>query len=213
MAKFANMKRQARNVCVSIVVFLAFMILSITMLNIDCQFAFASEESSGGIGAILPNMIEFVPMLVAFIVLWAILAKYGWPMFAAMLDKREKTIRDALSQSEQAKVEAEKVLEEYKAQLEDAKNQSAEIVANARHNAEVLEADLKEQAEKNAQEIIEKAKTTIEAEKKAAIADLQASVADMTIDVAGKLIANDLSDDEHRTIIEKYVREAGSFSD
>lgn len=211
MTKFAYMKHHARRFLLGIVVFLAYMILSITMLNIDCQLAFASEESSSGIGAILPNMIEFIPMLVAFIVLWAILAKFGWPMFAAMLDKREKTIRDALAQSEEAKVEAEKLLEEYKLQLENAKAESVEIVANARHNAEVLEADLKEQAEKNAAEIIEKAKQTIEAEKKAAVADLQSSVADMTVDVASKLIANDLSDDEHRRIIEKYVKEAGSF--
>ena len=58
--------------------------------------AFASEEESGGLSAILPDMAEFIPMLIAFIILWIILAKFGWPMFAGMLEKRESTIREAL---------------------------------------------------------------------------------------------------------------------
>ena len=49
-------------------------------------------------------------------------------------------------------------------------------------------------------------------EKKAAIADLQGSVADLSINVAAKLIGNDLTDDEHRKMIERYVAEAGSFN-
>ena len=62
--------------------------------------AFAAEaEQEGGISAILPDMAEFIPMLIAFIILWIILAKFGWPMFAGMLEKRENTIREALKKS------------------------------------------------------------------------------------------------------------------
>ena len=60
-------------------------------------------------------------MLVIFILLWIVLAKFGWPKFEAMLEKREMTIKDSLEKSEQARVESERVLEEYKRQLEDAK--------------------------------------------------------------------------------------------
>ena len=60
--------------------------------------------------------------------------------------------------------------------------------------------------------MIEKARGTIEAEKKAAIAELQSSVADTSIAVASKVIGADLSDDEHRQLIERYVNEAGSFN-
>lgn len=176
------------------------------------QVAFANEEAASGIGAMLPNMIEFIPMLIAFILLWIILAKFGWPMFAAMLDKREKTIKDALSASEEAKEESERVLEEYKKQLENARTESAQIIQNARKNAENLEIELKNQAQKSAEEIIDKAKTTIQAEKKAAISELQDSLADMSISIASKLIEQDLDDDTHRAIVKKYVEEAGSFN-
>ena len=60
--------------------------------------------------------------------------------------------------------------------------------------------------------MIEKAHAAIEADKKAAIAELQGSVADMSVAVASRLIGEDLSDDEHRKIIERYVNEAGSFN-
>lgn len=211
MKNFTNKTRMQSNHTFGFVAFVC-LALSVFMLYATPSLAFASEEEASGIAVILPNMTEFVPMLVAFIVLCIILGKFGWPMFSGMLDKRENSIREALQQSENAKVESEKLLEEYKKQLENARVEANEIVNNARQNAEVLEKDLKAQAEKSAEEIIEKAKGTIEAEKKAAIADLQSSVADMTVDVASKLIANDLSDDEHRKIIEKYVKEAGSFN-
>ena len=69
--------------------------------------AFAAEaEQEGGISAILPDMAEFIPMLIAFIILWIILAKFGWPMFAGMLEKRENTIREALKKSEEAQIES-----------------------------------------------------------------------------------------------------------
>ncbi len=212
MTSFSNMKTKYKTIFLSVFFVVACLMMSVLVASHFTSLAYASEESSSsGISAILPNMIEFIPMLIAFIVLWIILAKFGWPMFAAMLDKRENTIREALEKSEQAKVESEEILQEYKKQLEQARAESAEIVANARKNAEAVEAELRAQAEKSAEEIIEKAKQSIEAERKAAVATLQASVADMTVDVAGKLIANDLDDGEHRAIIEKYIREAGSF--
>ena len=176
--------------------------------------AFASEghEEAAGISAILPDMMEFIPMLIAFIILWIILGKFGWPAFNGMLEKRENTIREALKKSEEAQIESERILAEYKTQLADAKAQSAQIVAEARATAEAVKADITAKAQSEAADMIAKAKVAIEAEKKQAVAELQASVADVSVDVAARLIGEDLSDDEHRKIIERYVNEAGSFN-
>lgn len=173
--------------------------------------AFASE-GSGGISAILPHMDEFLPMLVAFILLWIVLAKFGWPVFEGMLQKRETTIRTALAKSEEAQIESERILAEYKTQLADAKAQSAQIIAEARAVGESVKADITAKAQAEAADMIAKAKVAIEAEKKQAVAELQASVADVSVDVAARLIGEDLTDDEHRKIIERYVNEAGSFN-
>ncbi len=172
----------------------------------------AEEEEGGGISAILPQMDEFIPMLVAFILLLIILGKFGWPMFQGMLDRREATIKDSLEKAEEARVESERALAEYKAQLEDAKAQAAQIVADAKQTGEAVKADITAKAQAEAEQMISKARVAIEAEKQAAVADLQASVADTSIAVASRLIGQDLSDDEHRAIIARYVNEAGSFN-
>ena len=172
--------------------------------------AFANEKT--GVALILPDMVETVPMLIAFIVLVIVLWKFGWPMFEAMLEKREKTIAEALQKSEEARIESERVLAEYQKQLAEAKAQSAQIIADAKQTGEAVEANIKKRAEEEAASMIEKARTAIEAEKKAAMVDLQSSVADLSVDVATRLVGTDLSDAEHRAIIERYVNEAGSFN-
>lgn len=175
-------------------------------------FAAEGEEEAGGLSVILPDMLEFIPMLIAFIILWIILAKFGWPMFNGMLEKRENTIREALKKSEEAKIESERVLAEYKEQLASAKAEATKVVADARATGDAMKAEIQEKAHAEAEDMIAKAKATIEAEKKTAIAELQASIADTSIDVAQRLIGQDLTDAEHRAIIERYVKEAGSFN-
>ncbi len=193
--------------------------LSASALAVTAAFpalAFASpeaaDEKAGGIAQILPDMIEFIPMLVAFIILWIILAKFGWPMFNGMLEKRENTIREALKKSEEAQIESERVLQEYKQQLADAKAQAAQIISDARATGEAVKADISAKAQSEAEDMIAKARVAIEAEKKQAVAELQGSVVDISVDVAAKLIGEDLTEGEHRKIIERYVSEAGSFN-
>ncbi len=172
--------------------------------------AFADEGS--GISAILPQMDEFIPMLIAFLVLWFVLAKFGWPVFENMLNRREDTIKEALKKAEEARQESERILAEHDDQLAEARALAAQIVSDAKKSGAAIEADIKAAAQAEADEMISKARTAIEIEKKAAIEELQGSVADMTISVAGRVIGNDLSDDEHRAIIERYIKEAGSLN-
>ena len=146
--------------------------------------ALAFAEQKEGIAVIIPDMIETVPMLIAFIVLVIVLWKFGWPMFEGMLEKREKTIAEALKRK---------------------------IVADAKETAEAMRAEITKQAQEESAAMIEKARAAIEAEKQTAMNELRSSVADLSVDVASRLVANDLNDAEHRAIIERYLNEAGSF--
>ena len=174
--------------------------------------ALAFAEEKEGVAVILPDMVETVSMLIAFIVLVIILWKFGWPMFEGMLEKRERTIADALQKSEEARIESERVLAEYQQQLADAKAESAKLIADAKAAGEAMRVDITKQAQEEAASMIEKARIAIESEKQAAMHDLQTSVADLSIDVASRLVSNDLDDAEHRAIIERYINEAGSFN-
>ncbi len=173
--------------------------------------AFAEMEEKSGVSVIMPDMHETIPMLIAFIVLVIILWKFGWPMFEEMLAKRERTITEALMKSEEARIESERVLAEYQKQLAEAKTQAAKLVADAKETGEAVRADITKQAQEEAAAMIEKARVAIEAEKTAAMNELQNSIADLSVDVASRLVSTDLSDAEHRAIIERYINEAGSF--
>ena len=175
------------------------------------SLAFAEEESAAGINILIPKLSEFIPALIAFLVIWFIFAKFAWPAVIGMLDKRQETIKNNLDEAEAAKIEAQQSLEEYKKQLADARREAAGIVDEARRAGEQVKADITAQAQAQADEMIAKAKKSIEKEKLAAIADLQASVADVSVAVAGRFIGEDLSDDAQRKLIEKYVAEAGTL--
>ncbi len=175
------------------------------------SLALAEENSDLGIGILIPNLSEFIPALIAFLIIWVVLAKFAWPMIVGMLDKRQETIKNNLDEAEAAKIEAQRSLEEYKKQLADARREAAGIVDEARRAGEQVKADITAQAQAQADEMIAKAKKSIEKEKLAAIADLQSSVADLSVAVAGRFIGEGLSDADQRKLIEKYVAEAGAL--
>lgn len=171
-----------------------------------------AEEGSSGISIIVPKLNEFIPALIAFAIVWFVLAKFAWPAIVGMLDKRAEKIKSDLDEAEAAKIEAQRSLEEYKEQLASARREAAGIIDEARVAGEQVKADITARAQAEAEEIVAKAKKSIEKEKIAAIADLQGAVADISVAVAGRFIGQDLSDADQRKLIEKYVAEAGTLN-
>ncbi len=181
----------------------------ISALTLAPQWAMAEEGL--GINLIIPKMGEFIPMLIVFLVVWFILAKFAWPVIIGKLDERAATIKDSLESAEATKVEAQQLLDEYKAQLAEARRQSSAILEEARRSGEDIKNDITAKAQEEANEIVAKARLAIESEKKQAMAELQSSVADLSVAVAAKYIGQELSDDDHRKLIEKYLAEAGKL--
>ena len=175
-------------------------------------FAFAAEKKTSGIAAILPTMDEFIPMVVAFLILLAILAKWGWPMFDKVLVKRENTIRAALEQAEENRIESERVLKEYQDRLIDARAEASTIVSEAMQQAEAQRAEITSRAQDEADRIIAKARETIKTEQQAARGELQASVADIAVAAMAKVVEEDFSDADHRRLIERSIEEVGNLN-
>lgn len=174
--------------------------------------AFA-EGQELGINILIPNISEFIPSIIAFLIIWFLLANFAWPAVANMMDKRSETIKESLASAEAARIEAQELLDEYKTQLADARRESAEILAEAKRSGEVVRADITSKAQAEADDIIQKARLAIENEKKQASADLQSSVADLSVSVAGKLLGENLDDEQHRKLIEKYISEVGNVNE
>jgi F-type H+-transporting ATPase subunit b len=164
------------------------------------------------VDAILPKPAEFIPALISFAIVFFILSKYAWPAISDMLDKRADTIREGLERAEAAKIEAERLLEEYKQTMADARKEAGTILQQAKQAAEAQRLEATARTQSEIDDMLEKARESIDGERRAAIASLQASVADLSVAVAGKLIGSELTDEDHRKVIEKYVAEAGSLN-
>lgn len=172
----------------------------------------AAAEGGGAAAILIPALAELIPALISFAIVFFILAKFAWPAISNMLDQRAETIRESLEKAESAKVEAERLLVEYKESMAEARKEASVLLTQAKQSAESTRAEAQAKAQVEYDAMLAKAREAIEGEKQAAIADLQASVARLSVDVAGKLIGSELNDDDHLKIVEKYVSEAGNLN-
>ncbi len=172
-----------------------------------------AEESAGGAEILIPKMAEFVPALIAFLIILAVLAKLAWPQVLATMEEREKRIADSLDEAEKTK---QKALADRAASDElvtDARRQAADIVLAARQDAEAERNRILAAAHAEAEEIIAKAHANAEDERRALYADAAGSIADLSVSVASKIVAKTLDEDgEQRRLIERYIKEAGSLN-
>lgn len=128
-----------------------------------------------------------------------------------MLEKRKDSIEGALKESEEKRVEAEKLVEDYKKKLEDAETQADEILKEAKISGQELGKSIEDAAKRQADATTEKAKLAIGQQKKAAEQDIKGQAVDIAISAVKKFVSEDLTEAEHRKVIEKYVNEAGSL--
>jgi F-type H+-transporting ATPase subunit b len=162
---------------------------------------------------IIPKVAEIWPAILAFAVLFVFLWKFAFPPLTGMLDKRATTIRESLEKAENTRVEAERLLGEYKQQLDDARQESAKVIEQGRKVAESMKAEIVAKANEEREAMLAKAREEIGAEKKAAIAELRSQVADLSVAVAGKILGSQISAADHAELIERYVAEVGGLSE
>ncbi|MBN2939784.1 MAG: F0F1 ATP synthase subunit B [Collinsella sp.] len=185
--------------------------ISSFVLAVPAQ-AFA-EESSNKAEILIPKMAEFIPALIAFLIIWVVLAKFAWPQILSMMDERGKRIQESLDEAETTKKKAIASRKEYDELVTDARRKSADIVLEARKDAEAERARIIEAAHKEAEDIIAKAHANAEEERNAVYAAAAASIADLSVSVASKIVGETLDQDgEQRRLIERYVKEAGSLN-
>ncbi len=173
----------------------------------------AAEGLAGSLGAVYPNPADIWPTIVAFIILFVVLYKFAFPSILSMLDKRSEAIKESLTKAEETKVEAERLLEEYKVQMAEARAEAGKIIAQSRKVSETMQAEMKVKAEEQAAAIIAKAKQALESEKKAAMVELQGAIADIAVGAAGRVIGEKLTVEDHAKLIDTYLAEMGSLND
>ncbi len=166
-----------------------------------------AEEERSGIQLLVPTLAELIPACIAFLVVYIILAKMVWPSVVKMMDDREKALTGQMEAAEQAKEKLAETSKQCDEQLAAAHAQAAEIVAHAKHEAEQERARIIYEAHVQAADIIDKGHKAVEAERAHTLEDLSRSVADLSVEIAGKIIGSELTDEEHLKLASRYLEE------
>ncbi|GAB4291546.1 MAG: F0F1 ATP synthase subunit B [Ignavibacteriaceae bacterium] len=165
----------------------------------------ASSEGGGTLLDINPGLIFWT--VITFIILLIILKKVAWKPILTALDQREKSIKESLEKAEMAKKEAERILQENKANLAKASEESGKIIEQGRAYAEKLKSQILQEGKEQSRKMIEEAKEEIERQNQAAFEELRKQVADIAIKAAEKIINETLDQEKQRKIVEKYLNE------
>lgn len=173
----------------------------------------AFAEAPSGPEILLPKMAEFIPALIAFLVIWVVAAKFVWPSVLGMMDQRQQKIQGDLDAAAAEKASAVKEHQEYQAQIANAQDEADEIIAEAKAQAEAERARILAKAQEEAAATVAKARDAVSSERRKAMAELSDSVIDLSVEIAGKIIGNSLSDSDQRKLAEKYLVEVGGGHD
>jgi len=159
---------------------------------------------------ILPETNEIIYGALAFIVLLVVLSKVALPAIRASLQIREDRIRSDLETAERTKLEAQQVLDAYRRQLADARNETGRIVEDGRRVAEEVRREVLAKAEAEAAELRERAQADLEAMAAQVRADLEHQVADLAITLAEKVVEHSLDRQAQLELIDRYIGQVGS---
>lgn len=166
----------------------------------------AAAEEGETVNPLLPADYDIIWSLVIFVIVLVFFWRYALPRIQTMLDERSAAIEGQIEAASIAKAEAEAALEEYRAQLSDARGEAAKIREQARADGTKILAELKEQATAEAARITTAAQATIEAERQAALVSLRNEVGSLAITLASGVIGESLSDDKKASaLVDRFL--------
>jgi F-type H+-transporting ATPase subunit b len=152
---------------------------------------------------------DIVFQLFMFIILLALLKKYAWGPLMGIMKQREEHIANEIQAAEQSRVEANKLLEEQRSLLKEARTEAQELIENAKKQAEVQREEIITLARAEAERIKEAAKLEIEQQKEKAVAAIRDQVASLSVLIASKVIEKELTAEDQEKLINEYIQEVG----
>jgi F-type H+-transporting ATPase subunit b len=164
-------------------------------------------KEEGGSFLVSPGLGLMIWTLIAFGATFLILRKYAFPRIAEALEKRRLQIEESIEYAAQMRTEADKLLEEYRARLREAREQAEDIIVRSRKAAENYEQESKERAKQEHQEAMERTRREIQAETRRALDEIRKEVADLTVIATEKVARKTLDSDDQKRLIEEALAE------
>jgi F-type H+-transporting ATPase subunit b len=150
-------------------------------------------------------------MLIAFLVVFFVLAKYGFPAIINMVDERKRYIDESLQKAHEASERLENIKQEGEAILQEAREKQAQMLKEAAETRDAIVEKAQEKAREESARLLNDAKLEIEQQKQAAIADIRQQVATLSVEIAEKVLKQNLKDDKSQMdLIDRMLDDVSS---
>ena len=158
------------------------------------------------IGELIGN---FILVAGSFLLLLVLIKKFAWGQITSIFEERAKKISDDIDGAEQARQKAEALAQEREAELAGSREEASSILEAAKETAEKNKAAILLDAKAEAGRLKEKAKQEVAQSKAEALTSLKGEVADLSLDLAGKILAQELDKDRQSQLIDHYIDKLG----
>jgi F-type H+-transporting ATPase subunit b len=162
--------------------------------------------ASGSPNPLVPHWPELIIGTIAFLIVFYVLGRVLMPRISKTLEERTEAIEGGLKKAEDAQTEANRVLEDYRAQLADARHEAARLREQAREEAAQILAQARTEAVTEKQRIIDSADAQLQADRQQALTALRAEVGSIAIELASKIVGESLEDEARQSrMVDRFL--------
>ena len=147
---------------------------------------------------LIPPVGEIIVGLIAFAIVFLVFAKFVAPRFEQVFRARREAIEGGIERAEAMQAEAKAALEQYRAQLAEARNEAAQIRDQARAEGQQILEELRAQAQEESARIIARGEEQLAANRQSVVNELRGQIGALAVDLAGRVVGESLEDDARR---------------
>jgi F-type H+-transporting ATPase subunit b len=159
-----------------------------------------------------PDPGLFIWTILTFLVLLALLAKFAWRPLLEALESRQQAIRKSLDDARLAKQELERLQEESAQIVRQARVEADAIITRSRSDAERVREDMRQKARAEADGIVKNAERQIQLETTRALQQIRTEAVDLSVMIASKIIQRNLSKEDNERLIDEALRQVQTRS-
>ncbi|HSI68216.1 MAG TPA: F0F1 ATP synthase subunit B [Planococcus sp. (in: firmicutes)] len=157
------------------------------------------------------NIGDILATLSIFLVLMFLLKKVAWGPLMGIMQQREDLIASEIETAESSRQESQKMLEEQRQMLKDARTQAQEILENAKRQGEVSREEIVRTANSEAGRMKEAAVQEIANERDKAISAVREEVVSLSLLAATRVLEKEISEEDNRQLINETIAKAGEL--
>ena len=163
---------------------------------------------SGSENPLVPNLTELITGLIAFAIVFGLLAKLLLPRIQQTLAERTDAIEGGLKRAEEAQAEAAEVLKQYQAQLADARREASRIREDAKEQGARIIAEMREQGQAEYARLTAAAQAQTESDRQQALTSLRAEIGALSVQLASKVVGESLEDEaRQRRTVDRFLEQ------